>query len=412
MSKRLGIGMVGSGFNAKFHMQGFVGVRDADILGVWSPNAKNAAETAGVAKKLGVGDAKAFPSIAAMVEDPAIDAIWLSGPNFARIENVEEMVSSIERGKGKLLGVACEKPLARNVNEAQKVLALVNKVGLPHGYLENQVFAPQVEIGRSLLWARGAKLTGRPYLARAAEEHSGPHGPWFWQGALQGGGVLNDMMCHSSLLVQHLLTDPTKPRTSVRPARITAHIASLKWTRPHYSKQLTAAMGKDVNYDKAPSEDFASVVIEFATDDGYKVLGEATTSWSFVGAGLRLSAELLGPEYSLAWNSLDSGLKLFFSREVQGKAGEDLVEKQNAEIGQMPVVANEAAAYGYEAEDRHFVQAFLNKTKPALTWDDGLQVVKVLMTAYMSAEQGRTLDFPPPGLDTFIPQVAKGTWKP
>jgi len=38
-------------------------------------------------------------------------------------------------------------------------------------------------------------------------------------------------------------------------------------------------------------------------------------------------------------------LKLFFSREVQGKAGEDLVEKQNAEIGQMPVVSGEAAAY-------------------------------------------------------------------
>jgi len=410
VGKRLGIGVVGSGFNAKFHLLGFVGVRDADVLGVWSPNQKHAAETADISRRLGVGDAKAYASIAAMVEDPAIDAIWLCGPNFARIENVEEMVSTIERGKGKLLGVACEKPLARNVTEAKRVLELVNKVGLPHGYLENQVFSPQVEVGRTLLWARGAKLTGRPYLARAAEEHSGPHGPWFWQGALQGGGVLNDMMCHSSLLVQHLLTDPTKPNTSVLPARITGHIASLKWTRPAYSKKLAATMG--VNFDKAPTEDFASVMIEFATDDGYRVLGEATTSWSFVGAGLRLSAELLGPEYSLSWNSLDSGLKLFFSREVQGKAGEDLVEKQNAEIGQMPVVASEAAAYGYEAEDRHFVHCFLNKQKPSLTFDDGLNVVKVLMTAYMSAEQGRTIDFPPPGVDTFVPAVAKGTWKP
>ena len=171
-------------------------------------------------------------------------------------------------------------------------------------------------------------------------------------------------------------------------------------------------MGKDIDYSKTPSEDFASVVIEFETDDGHRVLGEASTSWSFVGAGLRLSAELLGPEYSLQWNSLDSGLKLFFSREVQGKAGEDLVEKQNAEMGQMPVVANEAAAYGYEAEDRHFVNVFLGREKPSLTFDDGLQVVKVLMTAYMSAEQGRTLDFPPKDVESFVPAVAKGTWKP
>ena len=411
MSKRLGIGIVGSGFNAKFHMLGFVGVRDADILGVWSPNQTNAAATAAYSKKMGVGDAKPYPSIAAMVEDPAIDAIWMCGPNHARIDNFEELVSSVERGKGSLLGVACEKPLARNVGEAKKVLDLVNKVGVPHGYLENQVFAPQVEVGKMLLWARGAKLTGRPYLSRAAEEHSGPHAPWFWQGKLQGGGVLNDMMCHSSLLVQHLLTDPTKPR-SIRPRRVTGHIASLKWSRPAYAKKLSGMMGSEVNYEKTPSEDFASVLIEFETDDGHKVLGEASTSWSFVGAGLRLSAELLGPEYSLQWNSLDSGLKLFFSREVQGKAGEDLVEKQNAEVGLMPVVANEAVAYGYEAEDRHFVQCFLNKQQPSLTFDDGLQVVKVLMTAYMSAEQGKTLDFPGPGVDAFVPAVAKGTWKP
>jgi len=54
----------------------------ADVLGVWSPNQNNAAETAGIAKKLGRGEAKAYPSIGAMVEDPAIDAIWLCGPNF------------------------------------------------------------------------------------------------------------------------------------------------------------------------------------------------------------------------------------------------------------------------------------------------------------------------------------------
>jgi len=409
-SKRLGIGIVGSGFNAKFHLQGFVAVRDADILGVWSPNPKNAAETAALARQLGVGAAKAFPTITAMVQDPGIDAIWVCGPNFARIENFEEIVSAA-KGK-KLLGIACEKPLARNVAEAKRIADMVKKAGIPTGYLENQLFAPHVATGRNLLWARGAKITGRPYLARAAEEHSGPHMPWFWQGKLQGGGVLNDMMCHSALVVQHLLTEPGKPATSVRPVRVTGHIASLKWSRPAYAKKLTGMMGKDVDYTKSPSEDFASVMIEYATDDGHHVFGEATTSWSFVGAGLRLSAELLGPEYSMSWNTLDSGLKLFFSREVAGKAGEDLVEKQNAEIGQMPVVPSEAAAYGYEAEDRHFVQAFLNGTPGLLTFDDGLEVVKILMTAYQSAEQGKTLDFPPPGIENFVPAVAKGTWKP
>ncbi len=386
--KRLGVGFIGSGFNARFHMLGWRGVREGDVRGVWSPNAKNAESAAAYARELDVGDAKAFQSIAAMVADPSIDAIWITGPNQARIENVEEIVDALARGRGELKGIACEKPLARNVKEAQRVRDLAAKAGLATGYLENQVFAPQVETGHALLWKRGAATTGRPYLARAAEEHSGPHMPWFWRGELQGGGVLNDMMCHSALMVRHLLTAPGAPLSSVKPARITAHIASLKWTRPEYAKRLRAAMGKDVDYTKTPAEDFASMMIEFETADGHTVIGEATTSWSFVGPGLRLSAELLGPEYSMNWNSLDSGLKLFFSREVRGKSGEDLVEKQNAEIGLMPVVANEAVAYGYEAEDRHFVRAFLGKEAPRLTFDDGLDVVRMLMAGYMSAETG------------------------
>jgi predicted dehydrogenase len=405
---RLGIGFIGSGFNARFHMLSWPGVRDADVLGVWSPNRKNAQSAATYGRSLDIGKTKAYKSITEMVADPAIDAIWLCGPNQARIENVEEVCHAVNSGAGALRGIACEKPLGRNVAEAKRVLQMVKQAGLKHGYLENQAFAPQVARGRELLWARGAATTGRPYLARAAEEHSGPHMPWFWRGALQGGGVLNDMMCHSALVVRHLLTRPGEPLSTVKPVRITAHIASLKWSRPEYARKLTAAMGAEVDYRKEASEDFASLVIEFKTKDGYRVIGEASTSWSFVGAGLRLSAELLGPEYSMSWNTLDSGLKLFFSREVLAKAGEDLVEKQNAEVGLMPVVAQEAVAYGYEAENRHFVRVFLGKEAPLLTFDDGLEVVKMLMTAYQSAEAGRTLDFPPPGLEQFVPDVAKG----
>ena len=411
MSTRpLGIGFIGSGFNARFHMQSFRGVRDADILGVWSPNQKNAESAAAYARSLDVGACRSYRSIAEMVVDPAIDAIWLCGPNQARVENVEELADPIMRGHGDLVGIACEKPLARNVAEAKTILRLVKQAGLKHGYLENQLFAPQVETGKSIIWARGAALTGRPYLARAAEEHSGPHMPWFWRGALQGGGVLNDMKSHSALVVRHLLTKPGEPLSSVTPVRITGHIASLKWSQPAYAKRLKATMGKEVDYARHPSEDFASVMIEFKTADGQTVLGEASTSWSFVGAGLRLSAELLGPEYSMSWNTLDAGLKLFFSREVRGKTGEDLVEKQNAEMGLMPVVANEAAAYGYEAENRHFVRVFQGKEEPLLTWDDGLDVVRMLMAAYQSAEQGKTLSFPPRGIDSFVPAVARGQW--
>ncbi len=408
-SDRLGIGFIGSGFITRFHIQSMVGVREADVLGVWSPNDEHAEAAAALARDLDVGAARAFASIEAMVADPAVDAVWLCGPNHTRVANIDAVCAALTAG-ATLRGVACEKPLARTVAEAKRIKTLVDEAGLSHGYLENQLFAPAVTRGRELLWRRGAALTGRPYLARAAEEHSGPHMPWFWRGDLQGGGVLNDMMCHSIEVVRHLLTAPGAPRASIRPRRITGHIASLKWTRPAYRDKLRRTMGERVNYRAHPAEDFASVTVEYEADDGAPLIGEASTSWSYVGAGLRLSMELLGPEYSMSFNTLDSGLKLFFSREVRGEAGEDLVEKQNAEVGLMPVVADEVGEYGYTAENRHMARAFLHGETPDLTFDDGVEVVELLMTAYMSAEQERTLSFRPDGLDAFVPAVAKGTW--
>ena len=410
--KRLGIGFLGGGFISRFHIQSLLGVRDVDVTGVFSKTKQSAEDTASLANDLGIGPAKAFDNITEMVADPDVDAIWVCSPNYARIETFEEIANAVNSDKGKLIGVACEKPLGRNVAEAKKVLELTRNAGLLDGYLENQVFSPSITRGKEIIWARGAATAGRPFLARAAEEHSGPHMPWFWEGELQGGGVLNDMMCHSVEEARFMLTEPGKPRNSINPVSVSAHTDCLKWQRPKYADILLKNSGGKTDYLKRPSEDFARSLIEYLDENGEKIIVETTTSWCFVGEGLRLSLELFGPEYSMFVNTLDPDLKVFFSREVSGKAGEDLVEKQNAESGGMPVVSNEAEVYGYTAENRHMVESFLAGKRPDENFSDGLNVTELLMTAYMSAEAGKTIAFPPPGLDTFIPAVARGEWNP
>jgi predicted dehydrogenase len=408
----LGIGFIGSGFVTRFHIQSFGAVRDADVRGVWSPNARHAGEAAALARERRVGEARAFESIADMVADPSIDAIWICGPNHQRIANMEAVVEAIEAKRGELVGVACEKPLGRNLAEAKRMRSLVGRAKLLDGYLENQVFSPAVVRGKELLWSRGARLAGRPYLARAAEEHSGPHASWFWRGDLQGGGVLNDMMCHSIETARFLLTDPLKPRSSLTPKKVTAQIACLKWQRPEYARKLKAAYGSEVDYEKAPSEDFARSLVEYVDDAGEPLIVEATTSWGYVGAGLRLSMELLGPEYSMNVNTLSTELSLFFSRELKQSSGEDLVEKQNSELGLMPVVTDETASYGYVDENRHMVDAFLRGERPRENFDDGVNVTELLMAAYMSAERESAVDFATAPLDDFVPRVARGLWNP
>ena len=412
-NNRIGIGFIGGGFITRFHIQSLIAVRNVDVFGVVSRTRSSAEESAAIANKIGVGvDAKAYDSITEMIADPNIDALWICSPNFARIETFEEIADAISTGKGELIGVACEKPLGRNVEEAKRVLALTKSVGLLDGYLENQVFSPSITRGKEIVWARGAATTGRPYLARAAEEHSGPHMPWFWEGALQGGGVLNDMMCHSVEEARFMLTEPGKPRNSIRPISISAHTDCLKWQRPEYAKILSDNSNGETDYLKRPSEDFARSLIEYLDEDDNKLIVETTTSWCFVGEGLRLSMELFGPEYSMFVNTLDPDLKVFFSRKVSGSEGEDLVEKQNAESGGMPVVSNEAEVYGYSAENRHMVESFLNGKRPDENFDDGLEVTRLLMAAYMSAEQEKTIKLPNDNIETFIPAVAEGKWNP
>ncbi|WP_299429463.1 polyprenyl synthetase family protein, partial [uncultured Meiothermus sp.] len=70
------------------------------------------------------------------------------------------------------------------------------------------------------------------------------------------------------------------------------------------------------DYRVRPSAGFARATYTFRHGAGEPVVAEVSTSWSYVGAGLRLSFELLGPEYSMSANTLDTEAKLFLSREL------------------------------------------------------------------------------------------------
>ena len=96
---------------------------------------------------------------------------------------------------------------------------------------------------------------------------------------------------------------------------------------------------------------------------------------------------------------------------MKGKSGEDLVEKQNAEMGldaggggrgdrpmdTRPRTGTSRAHFCGGEADAHF--------------DDGLEVVKILMTAYMSAETGRRSNFRPRGWN-IRPGHGKGRLEP
>lgn len=408
----LGIGIVGAGFIGEFHVRSLLGVRDGDVVGVASRTSQSAERLASLAESIGVGtEVRAHDDVRALVRDERVDAVWVLTPNHTRVDVVRAIVEEVKAG-AQLRGIAIEKPLGRTVDEAREILDLVESAGLLHAYLENQVYSPSITRAHEIVWRRGASSSGTPYLARCAEEHSGPHKAWFWDGQKQGGGVLSDMMCHSVEAGRFLLTPPgIDPSDWLRPVSVTASIQSLKWGRPAYAEKLMALYPGAPDYRERPSEDYARAAWEFVNGDGETVIAEGTTSWSYVGTGLRLSFELLGPEYSMQSDTLSTESKVFLSRELGQQEGEDMLEKQNAEQGLMPIVSDEAVSYGYTGENRHVASCFLRGEQPLESLRNGLAVAELLMAAYKSAQTGETVRWPV-DLEGFTPDVAQGTWNP
>lgn len=409
--QRLGVALIGAGFINTFHVKAWPAVRDSEIVAIFSRRMQRAKKLALLCRELGVGDPNCYDSLSDAIDDPDVDAAWVGVPNNARVETVKEVAKEKRQGRSNIIGVACDKPLARNILEAKEMIREVERAGLLHGYLENQVFAPSLVKGKEVVWSHAAHV-GRPYLARASEEHGGPHEPWFWMPSRSGGGVLMDMMCHSLEATRFLLTSPKESMELLKVKTVSAEMGSLKWTRPEYAKKLKNMTKGLVDYTKNPAEDFAKALITYEAPTGETLMAETTVLWSFTGPGLKLSFELMGPEYYMTANTLTPDLHVFFSRNVKPASSEYLVEKQEAEQGLMPTIADEAFTYGYQAEDRYMVRSFLTNSMPKENWYNGLFILKLIMACYMSAEKGKKLNFPPSGLDNYSPPSVRGKWRP
>src|SRR5215204_1551730 len=146
----LRIGLLGSGFIANFHLQALLGVRNAEVSGVFSPTPAHREALANTADGMGLGPCKAYRSVEELVASEEVDAVWILGPNDTRLDHMRAISLALEGGAS-LLGVACEKPLARNLAETREVLRLAEEAGLNHGYLENQVFSTAVQRGKDVI---------------------------------------------------------------------------------------------------------------------------------------------------------------------------------------------------------------------------------------------------------------------
>lgn len=402
----LKIGMIGAGFVAGFHERALCSVRDVELAGVCAPEGAEA--IAKRAKADGLGNTKVFKNIAKLCA--AVDVVCIFAPNFSRLEIMRNIAKAIENG-AEIKGIICEKPLARNLQEANVMARMAKALGVPTAYFENQLHMPSVVQDRRQLAAVEQSM-GSVHLARSAEEHGGPHEPWFWDPTRQGGGVCCDMGCHSVAVGMYMLTPSGKPPDYLTPVSVTANMALLKWGKEPWISQLKE---RGVDYTATPAEDYSNVTIEFEDPEtGIRSVAQATNSWMYDAPGLRLLMEAFGPGYSYTVNSLQSPTGLFISDAAATAIADSelALEKSQASRGALLLHHNESDLYGYIAEWRDAIPAFERGKNALLNFEYGRLITMLVMAAYMAHEKKKTIDLTDSTvlaeLESYVPLIQQG----
>jgi predicted dehydrogenase len=382
-------------------------VRGVEVAGLMSRRPPH--HLAEFVRRHGLGDGKIYSSIREMA--PHVDVIVIFGPNDARIAHVEETVDAFKSG-ARLQAVVCEKPLARNLPEARRMVQLVEQVGLRHVYFEDQVHMKTLQATRAQLHSVMGAM-GPPLLVRSGEEHSGPHSAWFWDPVRQGGGTMSDMGCHALAVGWYALTPPGKPVAFLEPQSVSADLSLLKWGQPVWRKRLLEKFG--IDYSKTPAEDFATGMVTYRNPETKRLSkAQFTVSWMYDKQGLRLSLDGLGAGYAFEMSTLRSPLELFIGDEAaKGVADSELaLEKSTATRGLLTVQPNEADLYGYTDQNVDLLEAISTGRPAMLDWRYGVEIVRLTMAAYLSAERQATVDLTDPKtaaeLESYIPLIQQG----
>jgi len=400
-------GLVGAGFITQFHLRALESVRGVEVAGLTSRTPPH--ELAASVRERRLGEARVFDTVREMAHH--VDVVALYNPNSSRIDTMEQIAAAARDG-AQLRGLICEKPLGRNLAEARRVVELAREIGAPTAYFENQIHMKMLQQARAQL-AGAARAMGPLTLARSGEEHAGPHNSWFWDPTQQGGGVLSDMGCHCLAVGWYLLTPHGRPPRHLVPQTVSADVGLLKWGQPAWRAELRERYG--VDYAETPAEDFATGIVTYADPDtGQRSKAQFTVSWMYDKQGLRLLVDGIGPGYALEANSLRSPLEIFIGdAAAEGVADSELaLEKATASRGLLAVQPNEPDLYGYTDENTDAAAAFRLGHSGLLDFEYGLEIVRLTMAAYLSAEEGRVVDLTDPAtlahLDDYVPLIQQG----
>jgi predicted dehydrogenase len=328
-SMTISIGLIGCGGITATHIRGYLRIPEqVKVAAVSDVVAENAEKRAAE-----VGDAEVYSDYHEMIARANIDAVDICLPHHL---HKDAIVAAANAGKH----ILCEKPLCLTVAEALEVEQAIKANGVTLMCAHNQLTLPPVAKARQMI---DEGIFGAIYELRTTDSFYHTFDPtsigWRGQRAMIGGGELIDTGYHPTYLLLYLANS--------EPIEVTAML----------SKHRLAFMD---------GEDSAQVLVRFK--DG--AVGNIVTSWAYEPAPITEKFSFVAEKGSAYSNGKDLCYKL------RG------TELQKIEF---PAVDT------FVEEIKDFVTCLQEKSRPVNTEAEGINVLKVILGAYKSVEEKRTV---------------------
>ncbi|MBQ3002616.1 MAG: Gfo/Idh/MocA family oxidoreductase [Clostridia bacterium] len=361
MAKKLRIGIIGCGgiANGK-HMPALKNCSDLAEMVYFCDLVLSRAEEA--AKKFGTPDAKVCTDYKELLADETIDVVHVCTPNRSHSFIT---VDALEAGKH----VMCEKPMAINSEEAQKMLDAAKRTGkkLTIGY-QNRHRPDSLYIKQE---CEDGTL-GEVYYAKATAIRRRAVPTWgvFMNEYEQGGGPLIDIGTHALDLTLWCM-DNYKPKYCVGTVY---HKLGEKFPTGNAwgdwkSGELTV---EDSAFGFIVMENGATVVLE--------------SSWALNSLDVREAVTTLC--------GTDGGADMEGGVRINGiRNGRQYVLKPDLSAGGVAFYDGAGAASPQDREARLWLNAVINDTDPFVLPEQALVVSRILEGIYISAKTGEPYYF-------------------
>ena len=302
------------------------------------------------------GPARTYADYQELLADPEVDAVDVCTPNFMHMPPV---VAALEAGKD----VICEKPIALNGGQGQKMVEASQKAGR------------RLQVGLNMRFGAGPQAIkrladrgkfGEIYYARAQAIRRRGVPTWgvFTEKDKQGGGPLIDIGVHILDMTLWLMGHP-------KPVAVSGTAA----TKFGHRSGHVNLFGKPWDPNNFTVEDFASGYVKF--ENGASLVLES--SFVLNNDKERFETSLFGTE---------GGVFLDLHNDANTRI---YTEEAGALYDSQPVFLPGVGTH--EQEIRAFVQSLITDSPVAVPGEQALMVSRILDALYESSDTGKEVRF-------------------